>query len=130
MWGNLSLNAKYAMVEDDAIVCAPSPFIATDDWFLLGVLNSHAADWYVHQVAVTRSGGYMEYKPVFVEQIPIPTAVESDVRGRIAVLAQSAQQKCQSGVSAKDEEREIDELVYAAFGITAEERQEIEQSSL
>ena len=53
------------MVKDDAIVCAPSPFIATDDWFLLGVLNSKAADWYVHQVGVTRSGGYMEYKPVF-----------------------------------------------------------------
>jgi len=118
------------MVEDDAIVCAPSVFIATDDWFLLGVLNSCVADWYVHQVAVTRSGGYMEYKPVFVEQIPIPITLEADARERIAALAQTAQRQRQKGLPSTSEEQEIDELMCAAFGITHEERQEIERFSL
>ena len=107
------------MVKDDAIVCAPSPFIATDDWFLLGVLNSKAADWYVHQVGVTRSGGYMEYKPVFVEQIPIPQNVPEKERTRVASLAQAIQ-NCQ-GEEIYEYEKQINDMVFGLYGICNKE---------
>lgn len=123
------MRAQYAMVKDDAIVCAPSPFIATDDWFLLGILNSKAADWYVHQVGVTRSGGYMEYKPVFVEQIPIPHHVPENTRNRISLLACTAQEYCRRGLASESEENAIDQLVYGLFGLSDAEQETIERFS-
>ena len=39
---------------------------------LLAVLNSRLGDWYIRQLGVTRNGGYFEYKPMFVEQLPVP----------------------------------------------------------
>ena len=41
---------------------------------MLSILNSKLADWYIRQLGVTRNGGYFEYKPMFVEQLPIPQA--------------------------------------------------------
>nr|WP_277724771.1 TaqI-like C-terminal specificity domain-containing protein [Bifidobacterium catulorum] len=120
-WGNLCMRAQYAMVKDDAIISAPSPFIATDDWFILGVLNSSAADWYVHQLGVTRSGGYMEYKPMFVEQIPLPKDVNDSIRERIRRLAESAQNKRMQGLSSEDSEHEIDDLVANCYDLSPEE---------
>ncbi|KAB5602361.1 TaqI-like C-terminal specificity domain-containing protein, partial [Bifidobacterium jacchi] len=128
VWGNLCLHAQYAMVKDDAIVCAPSPFITTDDWFLLGMLNSKAADWYVHQVGVTRSGGYMEYKPVFVEQIPIPQDVSDATRREIAELAQRAQEQAQRGMPTMNEEQRINALVYGLFKLDDAEQAAIQRS--
>ncbi|NEG96185.1 hypothetical protein GFD17_05320 [Bifidobacterium sp. SMB2] len=121
VWGNLCLRAQYAIVKDDAIISAPSPFIATDDWFILGVLNSSTADWYVHQLGVTRSGGYMEYKPIFVEQIPMPKNVDDSVRERISRLAETAQKNRLRGLSSEDEEHEIDDLVIDCYGLSSEE---------
>ena len=49
--------------------------------FILAVLNSKLGDWYIRQLGVTRNGGYFEYKPMFVEQLPIPrttTSVSND----------------------------------------------------
>ena len=50
VWGNLCLSAQYAMVEAGMYINAPSPFIATDDYYLLAALNSKIADWYVRNV--------------------------------------------------------------------------------
>ena len=43
--------------------------------YLLTVLNSKLGDWYIRQLGVTRNGGYFEYKPMFVEQLPVPKTV-------------------------------------------------------
>ena len=72
VWGNLCLNAQFAYVEDDYFINAPSPMIVPGSKYLLAVLNSKVADWYIRQLGVTRNGGYFEYKPMFVEKLPIP----------------------------------------------------------
>ena len=49
--------------------------------YLLTILNSKLGDWYIRQLGVTRNGGYFEYKPMFVEQLPVPqtaTSVSND----------------------------------------------------
>jgi len=32
--------------------------------YMLGVLNSSLADYYIRSLGVTRNGGYFEYKPM------------------------------------------------------------------
>ena len=71
-WGNLGLKGQFAFIEEPMIINAPSPFFATDNTYLLAILNSRISDFYIKQLGVTRSGGYFEYKPMFIEQLPIP----------------------------------------------------------
>ena len=71
-WGNLNLSASYSLVPANMFINAPSTMIVPGDKFLLGVLNSKLADYYIRNLGVTRNGGYFEYKPMFIEQMPVP----------------------------------------------------------
>lgn len=46
--------------------------------YLLAVLNSKLADYYIRNLGVTRNGGYFEYKPMFIEKLPVPIINYSD----------------------------------------------------
>lgn len=56
---------------------APCVMITPFSDYLLTVLNSKLGDWYIRQLGVTRNGGYFEYKPMFVEQLPVPQPTKS-----------------------------------------------------
>jgi hypothetical protein len=75
VWGNLALSCQFALAESGVYISAPSPIISGGDRFLLAVLNSKVADYYIRSLGVTRNGGYFEYKPMFVEKMPIPQLV-------------------------------------------------------
>lgn len=77
VWGNLNLKASYAMDTEKCIVNAPANQIVPASRALLNLLNSNLADWYIRQLGVTRNGGYFEYKPMFVGQLPIPEDISS-----------------------------------------------------
>ncbi len=115
VWGNLNLTASYAMIQDNSFINAPSPMIVPASKFLLAVLNSKIADYYIRQLGVTRNGGYFEYKPMFVEKLPVPQNVDAKVIADI-----------ESYVDSKNETA-IDEAVYMLYGLTEEERQYINQ---
>ena len=72
VWGNLSLNASFAKAPSGMFINAPCVMITPFSDYLLAVLNSKLGDWYIRQLGVTRNGGYFEYKPMFVEQLPVP----------------------------------------------------------
>ena len=54
---------------------APCVMITPFSDYLLAILNSKLGDWYIRQLGVTRNGGYFEYKPMFVEQLPVPKSL-------------------------------------------------------
>ena len=110
VWGNLNLTASYAMIQDNSFINAPSPMIVP--------ANSKIADYYIRQLGVTRNGGYFEYKPMFVEKLPVPQNVDAKVIADI-----------ESYVDSKNETA-IDEAVYMLYGLTEEERQYINQKRL
>jgi len=72
VWGNLSLNAAFAKAPAGMFINAPCAMITPFSDYLLAILNSKLGDWYIRQLGVTRNGGYFEYKPMFVEQLPVP----------------------------------------------------------
>ena len=109
VWGNLNLTASYAMIQDNSFINAPSPMIVPASKFLLAVLNSQLADYYIRHLGVTRNGGYFEYKPMFVEKLPVPQSVDAKVVTDI-----------ESYVDSKNE-TEIDKAVYMFYGLTEEE---------
>ena len=112
VWGNLNLKASFALVEDNSFINAPSPMIVPASNYLLGILNSKLADYYIRRLGVTRNGGYFEYKPMFIEQLPVPV----DCKFKTII---------EEAVSRRDE-RQIDKTVYAMYGVSSEEIHYIE----
>jgi hypothetical protein len=71
-WGNLNLSAAFTLSPADMFINAPANMIVPGDKYLLGILNSKLADYFIRNLGVTRNGGYFEYKPMFVCQLPVP----------------------------------------------------------
>ena len=112
VWGNLNLKASFALVEDNSFINAPSPMIVPASNYLLGILNSKLADYYIRRLGVTRNGGYFEYKPMFVEQLPVPV----DCKFKTII---------EEAVNRQDEQQ-IDRIVYDMYGLGSEEIRYIE----
>jgi predicted type IV restriction endonuclease len=113
--------------------------IAVSDFYLLVVLNSKISDFVIHQISSTKQGGYYEYKPMYIKQLPIRTidfAVPADkarhdkmvslVEGMLELNKKlagagtpQAQTMLQRRIEATD--KQIDTLVYELYGLTEEE---------
>lgn len=112
------------MAEEGTFINAPSPMIVPGNWYLLAVLNSPIADWYIHQLSVARSGGYYEYKPMYIEQFPVPV-IYNDLR--ISSIIQKAKQV--QFDSDNDYSDEIDDIIFDLYELTPEERRVIREQN-
>ena len=121
VWGNLCLSAQFALADEGYFINAPSPMIVPGNKYILAVLNSRLGDWYIRQLGVTRNGGYFEYKPMFVEQLPVPMIPDSEQARFVSLVDEVLLMKARGGNSTPIEE-EIDELVYKLYGLTDEEK--------
>ena len=112
-WGNLNLKGTYAYAPDGMFINAPSPFIATENIAILHILNSKIADYYIRSLGVTRNGGYFEYKPMFVDKLPIP----KEGLDRLNIFKENP---------SVDEEREISIRIYELYDLNNQEIEYIE----
>jgi hypothetical protein len=120
VWGNLCLSAQFALAEEGTYINAPSPMIVPGKKYLLAVLNSKLADWYIRQLGVTRNGGYFEYKPMFVEQLPIPI-LTIDQEKPFINLVNKIIDAHNKGHQSDHLEAQIDQLVFSMYGLTSPE---------
>ena len=74
VWGNLATEPQFCFDFDGNFISAPACFLVSGEKFLLGVLNSSISKYFVSKIAAEREGGFFEYKPMYVSQIPIPDA--------------------------------------------------------
>jgi len=68
---NLQNTNKFSMDEKNIYLNAPAVFLPTEDKNLLAILNSKLIWFFLTSICVVRSGGYIEVKPQYFEQIPI-----------------------------------------------------------
>jgi hypothetical protein len=108
VWGNLNLTPAFSFAPAGMFVNAPSPLIVPASNYLLAVLNSKLADYYIKNLGVTRNGGYFEYKPMYIEKLPIPPS-NNVVTNRIDKILQT------------NEYDEINKIVYELYGLSQEE---------
>jgi len=95
--------------------------IPTEDLFLLALLNSKVIDFYLKQIASTKQNGYYEYKPVYVSQLPIRVP-DIDTHNIISSHVKKIFSENSSSTIKADIEQEIDELIFALYSITDDER--------
>jgi hypothetical protein len=75
-WTNLQNRGKFCFDESGKYINAPAVILPTDDKSLLGILNSKVAWYFLQGICVQRSGGYLEVKPQYFEQLPLPEKTE------------------------------------------------------
>ena len=120
VWGNLCLNAQYALAKEGIFVNAPSTMIVPGDKYLLGVLNSKLSDFYIRQLGVTRNGGYFEYKPMFVSQLPIPLP-SAETREVVEDMVDRIVDNQNDTLLCQDLDHQLDNIIYNIYGLTNEE---------
>jgi hypothetical protein len=120
VWGNLNLKATYSLAEEGIYVNAPCPIIVPANKYILGILNSKLADYYVRGLGVTRNGGYFEYKPMFIEQIPIPIIEESQQEQFASLVTKIISNK-KNGSDTEKLEEELDHMIFKLYQLSAEE---------
>ena len=113
VWGNLNLTATYTLAPAGMMINAPATMIVPASENLLCILNSKLADYYIRNLGVTRNGGYFEYKPMFIEQLPVPENMDEDMFNDFAGKE-------------LNHEKAIDRKVYELYGLTDEEISYIE----
>jgi len=72
IWGNLQNSNKFSWDDKGTVISAPACMLPTNNKALLAVLNSRIVWLFLSSICVVRNGGYIEVKPQYFEQIPIP----------------------------------------------------------
>ena len=103
VWGNLNTFGSYAIAPENMFINAPACMIVPGNTYLLAVLNSKIADYYLRTLGVVRNGGFFEYKPMFVEQIPIPKITTEKAKQIDNILS--------SSLSMEDKDVKIEEII-------------------
>ena len=121
--------------------------ISIDDKYLLGLLNSKVLDFFMHKISSTKQGGYYEYKPIYLSQLPIHTIDfnnkrEKAMHDQIASLVDKMldlNEKLKKAKTPHDRElierqikatdSQIDRLVYELYGLTEEEIKIVEANA-
>ncbi|MBU1930765.1 Eco57I restriction-modification methylase domain-containing protein [Candidatus Micrarchaeota archaeon] len=129
-------NKEYFYVDHDAYAIT----IKSDDLneliFICGILNSKVAEFYIKRVSPMFSGGYYKYHTQYLDSIPIIFGCKEEIVNLVKKIAESAQKLTESKTNQnlalldtiKNYEKELNEVVYALYGVTEEEKKIIEDS--
>ena len=77
IWGNLQSKPSFKFDKDSFFINAPCPILSTQDMFLCSLLNSNVLWFALKDIAIIRQGGFLEAKPTYINQLPIPNASAS-----------------------------------------------------
>jgi hypothetical protein len=114
VYPDIALEPRFALDRSGMYLGNTGYFFASDDLYVLGVMNSQAvADYYIEKSAQVR-GGYLRFFSQYVERIPIPDAPEAEQQAIAALV-----QKCldAKGVECEVWEAEINDRVAALYGL-------------
>jgi hypothetical protein len=120
IWGNLNLNASYTIAPADMYINAPTNMIVPGDNYLLGVLNSKIADFYIRNLGVTRNGGYFEYQSMFIKQMPIPDPKPEDKK-IIELLVEKVLRFNKENVDISSLDIKLNMYIYKLYLLTEKE---------
>jgi adenine-specific DNA-methyltransferase len=100
-------------------------YIPEVDFHLLSILNSSVSNFFINQIAPAIRGGYRRFKSIYVSQIPIPaTSSTKAINGLVEQIIAAKEHNPEADISAWEDE--INQRVYALYGLRSDEIREIE----
>ena len=130
VWSKLSDKAQFTFDADGYYLANTALFLVGEKlMYLLGILNSKLSEWYFGKIATSTGMGTSEWINNKVEQLPIklPTP-EQESQIETLVTRILALKKSDPSADTSALEAEIDQLVYALYGLTPEEVAVIEDA--
>ena len=127
MWGNLAKQPQFSFAKECFYVSAPANIIVSHSNYLLGILNSKITQYLVSQNAAQRQGGFLEFKPMYISPLAIPERPKDEsISGLVDQILGITENSDYPDNAAKQTqvkklEKQIDQLVYQLYGLTAEE---------
>ena len=86
IWGNLQNSNKFSWDDNGTVISAPACMLPSNNKALLAILNSKIVWIFLTSICVVRNGGYIEVKPQYFEQIPIPP-IENEFGNALSAIA-------------------------------------------
>lgn len=118
----VSINPTFAIDDEGHYLGNTSYLVAAgpEPNYMLGLLNSKVARCYATSVFVEKQNGWYEVQPAGLEAFPIPTATNTLMISDLVadILATKAENP---SADVRALEAEIDQRVYALYGLSAEE---------
>ena len=130
VWGNLGTRPNFAFYNGPLYANAPANLIPSDDFYLLAILNSTASMFFLREISIQRRGGFIEFKPMYVSALPIPTVPDAE-RAKLVALVENilAAKRADAAADVRALEQEIDERVYRLYGLTDDEQKLVAEST-
>ena len=128
IWIELVENGRFAY-DDSGMYGEATSFIMTGTHikYLCAVLNGTLIRWYLRQIAPTSGMGTLRWKKVYIETIPIPQISAAEQRPFICLIDNIlAAKAADPSADTREQEADIDRLVYALYELTAEEISAVE----
>jgi len=72
LFPDIAEGAEFYRDSDGYFMTTTVNFVPSDDWFLLGLLNSRVSNFFLLATAATYRGGYIRLKRQYVEALPVP----------------------------------------------------------
>ena len=129
VWGNLNEYPKFALVDGGTYLNAPAVTMVSNSKYLLGIMNSQIAEYFVSRIAAKRQGRAFEYKKMYVEQLAIPVRPKNEEISFLVTQILSAKQTNPSA-DTKNLEQKTDHLVYQLYDLTDEEVSMVEGATV
>jgi len=126
-WPNLQNKNRFSLDDKGRYINAPSVILPSSDNYLLAILNSSITWYFLKSICVVRNGGFIEVKPQYFEQIPIPYLTEKN-KNRLTELVDQLleNKKADPEADTSKLEKQIDQLVYKLYELTPEEIEIVE----
>ncbi len=121
VWGNLAIESKFARDLSQSYLSAPANFLIEPAPWLLAVLNSSLLNFLYPKLTVARGGSFQEFKIGYIEPAPIVTP-DSEAQVELERLANEILGLGEFPEQVEAIEREIDTIVFDAYGLSASER--------
>lgn len=129
-WIELADIGRFTLVESGVYTLAGTFILSGRHLkFLLAFLNSKIANWYFNQISTNSGVGTNMWKKYKIEQLPVPSVIDSDINPVETFVDQILTLKKQNkDADTKNLESQIDQLVYKLYGLTEEEIKIVEES--
>ncbi|MHB8628379.1 MAG: Eco57I restriction-modification methylase domain-containing protein [Aggregatilineales bacterium] len=125
VWPDIAKRSEFTLDTSGSYLDMTLFGIVGSDFYLLGILNSKAVEWFFQSVTSTIQNGFFRFKRQYVEQIPIPDAPPA-LKKQIEQVVRSLLDAKGGQVTAL--EAELNALVNKAYGLMDSEIALIDES--
>ena len=121
VWPDITSRVRFAYDSDGSYLANTAYATPADRKWLLPIMNSELVEFVLCHVANTLRGGYLRLIYEYVTQVPIVTP-DSETQAELEALTNEILGFEESSEQVKAIEREIDSIVFQAYGLSAAER--------